>query len=75
MTTKATMYLLTCDVEFFHLGAINIEQPLFACPQYVVAYRVGGSALLDPPPHGGGTGTAPLSRREGGGLRYHAREE
>ena len=71
-TTKATTYSSTCNVEFFHPGAIDIEQPSFACLQYVVAYRLSRLALLDPPlwrrdgngallPRGGGGGRWKLS--------------
>ena len=41
------------------------EQPSFVCPQYVVTYRVGGSALLDPPPRRRDGNNASLPR--GGG--------
>ena len=47
--TKAMMYLSTCDIKFVHPGVINIEQLSFVSCQNVIAYHVGGSALVYSP--------------------------
>jgi hypothetical protein len=57
-----------CDIEFVPPGVIDIEQLSFASRQHVVAYRVGGSALVDSPPRRrNGNGAPLLSSRGGGG--------
>ncbi|KAL3827349.1 hypothetical protein ACHAXA_003083 [Cyclostephanos tholiformis] len=43
-------YSSECDIEFVHPEIIDIEQPSFASRQHVVAYRIGGVALVDLPP-------------------------
>jgi len=57
-----------CGIEFVHPGVIDIEQLSFVSRQHVVAYWVGGSALINSPPRQrNGNGTLLLSLQGGGG--------
>jgi len=67
MTTKATMYSSTCDIEFIHPEVIDIEQLPFLSHQHVVAYRIGGSVLIDSPLWWRNRNSAPSSSSWGGG--------
>ena len=60
-------YSSMCDIEFVHLGMIDIKQLLFASRQHVVAYRIARSMLVDSPPWWQNGNGAPLSWLQGGG--------
>ena len=66
-TTKAMLFSSMCDIEFLHPGVIDIKQLLFASRQHVVAYLVGGSALVDSLPPWQNGNSSPLSSSQGEG--------
>ncbi len=55
-----------CDIEFVHLGVIDIKL-LFPCCQHVVAYQVGGLALINSLLRWRNGNNAPLASSWGGG--------
>ena len=66
-TTNMKTYSSMCEIEFIHQGLINIKKLSFTSRQHIVAYRVGGSVLVDSPLQGRNRNGVPLSLSQGGG--------